>query len=99
VFEHRHRDARSRIMYLCRVSAQSMAGMRSRDWYVETVFQADLLNSQDMPRRIATMNVLLYRAMDYRNPDQVRRFPDLLANHIQHYPDGFRQSSVIELAL
>jgi hypothetical protein len=93
-------DSRSMIERgaMMQIMSQSMAGVRPRDWDVKAIAQADLLNSLDMPRRIAAMQVLLYHAMDSLDPEQTRYHADFLKSHAHGFPDGFRQSIYAELA-
>lgn len=86
---------RSAIM---QIMSQSMAGVRPRDWDVEGIAKADLLNSRDMPRRIAAMQMLLYHAMDCRDSERSRCHTDSLKSYAHGFPDGFQQSIYTELA-
>jgi hypothetical protein len=94
-------DSRSMIerSAIMQIMAQSMAGIRPRDWDVNAIERADLIHSLDMPRRISAMQVLLYHAMDSQDPVGAERYSELLKSNAQMFPDGFRQSIYLELAI
>jgi hypothetical protein len=84
---------------LLRVFAQSLAGVRPRDWAPDAVDAVIALDSDEPLRRIAAWQLLLYRAMDSGSDADVQRHWHLLAEHVDDYPDGFRQSIHVELSI
>ncbi|MFM1886978.1 MAG: hypothetical protein RL026_2135 [Pseudomonadota bacterium] len=93
---HRSVIERTQLLHL---SAQSLAGVRPRDWTQHSVDNVAALGSSEPLRRIASWQLLLYRAMDCRDPTQVEHFRGLLKEHVEAFPDGFRQAIHVELAL
>jgi hypothetical protein len=84
---------------LLRLSAQSLAGVRPRDWASPAVEAVVSLNSDDDARRLAAWQLLLYRAMDDGDDADVQRYRQLLAQHVDSYYDGFRQAVHVELSI
>lgn len=84
---------------LLQLTAQSLAGVRPREWESTAVENLAALDSLEPMRRIAGWVLLLYRAMDCRESTRIAHYRVLLAEHVEAFPDGFRQSIHVELAL
>jgi hypothetical protein len=84
---------------LLQLTAESLAGVRPRDWEPTAVENVNALDSSEPMRRIAGWVLLLYRAMDCNETSRVARYRALLTEHVESFPDGFRQSIHVELAL
>jgi hypothetical protein len=84
---------------LLQLTAQSLAGVRPREWEGTAVENVAALDSAEPMRRIAGWVLLLYRAMDCDDTSRVTEYRALLTEHVEAFPDGFRQSIRVELAL
>lgn len=81
------------------IMAASLAGERPRDWDKETIGQLEQLESRDPLRRIAARTMALYHYWDRGEMIAVESLAKWLDLHLEQYPDGFRQSIHLELAL
>ncbi len=79
--------------------AQSMAGIRPRDWDADWLEPATQNDSEEPLRRVATRQMALLAAQDRGDIELANTHADWLAEHYQDYPIGFRQSLTIELCL
>ena len=59
----------------------------------------EAMNSSEPLRLLACWLVLLQHAMDCADPARAREFAGRLAENLDQYPDGFRQSLRIELCI
>jgi hypothetical protein len=84
---------------LVRLMGVSYAGVRPRDWDPQLVHDALAMQCAEPLRRIAGRIYALYHAMDRGAADELREHADWLAQHVDDYPDGFRQSITLELCL
>lgn len=84
---------------LIAVMASSLGGVRPRDWDAALVARVEAMNSAEPLRLLASWVMLLQRAMDCGDASQAARLAEALANRIDDYPDGFRQSLHIELCV
>lgn len=79
--------------------AQSMAGIRPRDWDADWLEPATQNDSEEPLRRVATRQMAMLAAQDRGDTELANRHADWLAEHYQDYPLGFRQGLTIELCL
>jgi len=84
---------------LLRLMGVSYAGTRPRDWDPQLVQDALALQGAEPLRRVAGRIFGLYHAMDRGDADGLREHADWLAQHLDDYPDGFRQSITLELCV
>lgn len=84
---------------LMQIFAQSLNGVRPRDWDPSVMEELSRIGSGDPLRRTGGELYLLARAMDRRDDADIARYRALLEDSIGEYPPGFRQSVHIELAL
>lgn len=84
---------------LMRLMGISLGGIRPRDWDPALVQEAASIESTVPMRRIAGRVFGLYHAMDRGDPAQLHAHATWLAQHLDGYPDGFRQSIALELCL
>ena len=84
---------------LMRIFAQSLNGVRPRDWDPSAMDELSRIGSEDPLRRTGGELYLLARAMDRRDDAEIARYRALLEDDIVGYPPGFRQSVHVELAL
>lgn len=92
-------SAVSERMALLQVTAQSLSGTRPRDWDPSTVRVLESLNSAEPLRQNSAWLLLLYRAMDSGSNAEIKRLSGLLTEHVEAFPDGFRQVIHVELAV
>ena len=84
---------------LMQIFAQSLSGVRPRDWDPSAMEELSRIGSGDPLRRTGGELYLLARAMDRRDDADIARYRALLEASIDDYPSGFRQSIHVELAL
>jgi len=84
---------------LLQIFAQSLDGVRPRDWDASAIEQLSKMDSQDPVRLTGGALYLLYRAMDSGNKADMVRHSKLLEDGVERYPSGFKQSIYIELAI
>lgn len=84
---------------LLRVFAQSMDGVRPRDWDPEALAELTRADSADPTRRTGGLLYSLIWAMDGQRDADVARYRALLEDDVDGYPPGFRQSVHVELAI
>jgi hypothetical protein len=84
---------------LVAVMASSLGGVRPRDWDEALMARLAAMNSAEPLRLLACWMMLLQRAMDRGNVSEAAHYAKALAERIDDYPDGFRQSLHIELCL
>ncbi|MFN7271293.1 MAG: site-2 protease family protein [Gammaproteobacteria bacterium] len=87
---------RSAIM---QIFAQSLDGVRPRDWDVSTVDELQRIGPDDPLRRTGATLYLLYRAMDSHNTTDIERYGREIEEGLASYPTGFKQSLHVELAI
>lgn len=92
-------DAVMERQQLTGLMAQSMAGIRPRDWKAEWLEPAAQAGAGDPMRRVAVRMMALLRAEDSGDTATADAHADWLAEHTDDYPQGFRQSLTIELCL
>jgi hypothetical protein len=81
------------------VMAQSMAGVRPRDWNADWLQPAALHDSTDPLRRVAVRQLAMLAAEDRGDAGTADAHAEWLAEHTDDYPMGFRQSLTLELCL
>ena len=84
---------------LLQLAAQSLAGIRPRDWNQEAVDRLVNGGAAEPIRQIAAWQLLLHRAMDTGNDRDLRHYQELLAQGVDRFPDGFRQAIHVDLAI
>ena len=81
------------------VMAQSMAGVRPRDWEADWLEQAAYNDGSDPLRRVAVRQLAMMAAEDRGDSASADMHAEWLAEHTEDYPMGFRQSLTLELCL
>ena len=84
---------------LLRIFAQSLDGVRPRDWDASAIDELSSMASEDPLRSTGGSLYLLYRAMDGGNAADIARYRQRLEDGVDGYPSGFRQSIHLELAI
>lgn len=84
---------------LMQIYAQSLKGVRPRDWDSSVMNVLSSVESDDPLRRTGASLYLLIRATDCRNDAEIARYRAQLADGVDGFPAGFRQSIHIELAI
>lgn len=84
---------------LMQIFAQSLSGVRPRDWDPSAMEELSRIGSGDPLRRTGGELYLLAQAMDRRDDADIARYRALLEESIDDYPSGFRQSIHVELAV
>jgi hypothetical protein len=84
---------------LLRIFAQSLDGVRPRDWDKSALDELSRMNSDDPLRGTGGLLYLLYHAMDCQNDLDIARYRKLLEDGVDGYPAGFKQAIYIELAI
>jgi len=81
------------------VMGNSLAGVRPRDWDPGAIGQLENLESDEPLRKIAARLQAFYYYWDRGEMGQVRPLAHWLADHVDQYPDGFRQAIHLDLAV
>lgn len=84
---------------LMQLFAQSLDGVRPREWDSGAIDELSKMASVDPLRRTGGALYLLLRAMDLQNSADVARYRTVLEQSVEGYPSGFRQSLHVELAI
>ena len=84
---------------LLRIFAQSMDGVRPRDWDPEALAELSRADSEDPTRRTGGLLYSFMWAMDGRRDADIAHYHALLESSVDGYPSGFRQSVHVELAI
>jgi hypothetical protein len=92
-------DAVLERQQLTGLMAQSMAGIRPRDWKAEWLEPAAQAGSGEPMRRVAIRMMALLMTEDRGHTAAADAHADWLAEHTDDYPQGFRQSLTLELCL
>ena len=92
-------DAVLERQQLTGLMAQSMAGIRPRDWAAEWLEPAAQAGAGDPMRRVAVRMMAMLMAEDRGQTAVADAHADWLAEHTDDYPQGFRQSLTLELCL
>lgn len=87
---------RSALMH---IFAQSLGGIRPREWDPSAIEVLARMESADPLRATGGALYLLYRAMDFRNDADIARYRKLLGDGVNGYPAGFKQAIYVELAI
>ena len=81
------------------VMGRSLSGQRPRDWDPAMVARLETLESREALRAIAARSQALYHYWDSADQPRVEALAGWLDQHLEDYPDGFRQGIHLELAL
>jgi len=84
---------------LLQIFAQSLDGVRPRDWDSSAIDELARADCKDSLQRTGGLLYLLARAMDCRHDGDIMRYRALLESSVDGYPSGFKQSIHIELAI
>lgn len=84
---------------LMTIFAQSLDGVRPRDWEASAIEELAKTDFEDSLRRTGAALYLLYRAMDSRHEADIAKYRKQLEEGVDEYPSGFKQSIHIELAI
>jgi len=84
---------------LMQIFAQSLDGVRPRDWDPSAIDELARADSKDPLSRTGSCLFLLARAMDEQQAADIARYQTLLQEGVDLYPSGFRQSIHVELAI
>jgi hypothetical protein len=84
---------------LMRIFAQSLDGVRPRDWDPEALAELSRADSADPTRRTGWLLYSFMWAMDGRRDADIAHYRALLESRVDGYPSGFRQSVHVELAI
>lgn len=87
---------RSLIM---QIFAQTLSGVRPRDWDSAAIDQLSMLYSKDPMQNTSIALYLLSRAMDIHHQEEVAHYRSQLENGIDQFPSGFKQAVYVELAI
>lgn len=79
--------------------AQSMAGVRPRDWDAEWLEPASRTVGGDPVRLVATRQMAMLAAQDRGDTAGADAHAEWLSEHYEDYPVGFRQGLTVELCL
>lgn len=92
-------DAVMERQQITTLMAQSMAGLRPRDWSADWLEPATQNDSVDPLRRAAVRLLAMLAAEDRGLTETADAHAEWLAEHTDDYPLGFRQSLTLELCL
>ncbi len=84
---------------LMQIFAQSLDGVRPRDWDSSAIDELARADCKDSLQRTGGLLYLLAHAMDCRQDGDIERYRALLESSVDRYPSGFKQSIHIELAI
>lgn len=84
---------------LMQIFAQTMDGVRPRDWDSSAIDQLYVIYSENATRNAGIALYLLSRAMDNGQQEDVARYRTQLENNIDQFPSAFKQSVYVELAI
>lgn len=84
---------------LMQIFAQSLNGVRARDWDLSALNVLSKIQSDDPLRHTGSSLYLLARAMDCEHTADIERYRAVLEHSVDDYPAGFKQSVYVELAI
>jgi hypothetical protein len=84
---------------LLQVFAQSMEGVRPRDWSASAIDALSRIESEKSPQQSGGSLYLLARAMDCQHQDDIARYRKRLEEGVDAQPSAFKQTIHIELAI
>lgn len=84
---------------LMQIFAQSLNGVRPRDWDTSAMDALSKIESEDPLRHSGAALYLLARAMDCQHSADIERYRVVLENSVDSFPSGFKQSVYVELAI
>ena len=92
-------DAAIERAVVMQIFAQTMDGVRPRDWDASAIDQLSKIYSQGPTRNAGIALYLLSRAMDSGQQEDISRYRSHLGNNIDQFPAAFRQTVHVELAI
>jgi hypothetical protein len=84
---------------LMQLFAQSLDGVRPRDWDSSAIEKLANLDCDEPLLRAGGSMYLLARAMDCQHGPDIAKYGRLLEDSVDAYPSGFKQSIHVELAI
>ena len=84
---------------LMQIFAQSLDGVRPRDWDSSAIEKLAKIDCQEPLLHAGGLMYLLARAMDCQHDAEIERYRRLLEDRVDVYPSGFKQSVHVELAI
>jgi hypothetical protein len=84
---------------LMQIFAESLDGVRPRDWDSKAIDELSKISADDPLRSTGGSLYLLYRAMDSGHHADIARYRKILEDRVDAYPSGFKQSIYVELAI
>lgn len=84
---------------LMQIFAQSLAGVRPREWDASAIESLSRIEAEDPLRRSGGSLYLLARAMDSQQSDDLAHYRNQLTERVDTYPSGFKQWIHVELAI
>jgi hypothetical protein len=84
---------------LLHIFAQSLGGIRPRDWDSSAVEKLANLDCDEPLLRACGLMYLLAQAMDSRHDADIAKYGSWLEDSVDAYPSGFKQSVHVELAI
>jgi hypothetical protein len=84
---------------LLHIFAQSLGGIRPRDWDSSAVEKLANLDCDEPLLRACGLMYLLAQAMDSRHDADIAKYGRWLEDSVDAYPSGFKQSVHVELAI
>ena len=84
---------------LMQIFAQSLEGVRPRDWDLSALDTLSKMQSEDPLRHTGGALYLLARAMDCQDDADIARYRSVLESSVDSYPSGFKQTVYVELAI
>lgn len=84
---------------LMQIFAQSLEGVRPRDWDLSALDTLSKMQSDDPLRHTGSALYLLARAMDCQDDADIARYRSVLESSVDSYPSGFKQTVYVELAI
>jgi hypothetical protein len=84
---------------LLHIFAQSLGGIRPRDWDSSAVEKLANLDCDEPLLRACGLMHLLAQAMDSRHDADIAKYGRWLEDSVDAYPSGFKQSVHVELAI
>jgi hypothetical protein len=84
---------------LLQIFAQSLDGVRPRDWDSSAIDNLAKIDCEESLLRAGGLMYLLAHAMDRQHDDDIAKYGKLLEESVDAFPSGFKQSVHVELAI
>jgi hypothetical protein len=84
---------------LLQIFAQSLDGVRPRDWDSSAIENLAKIDCEESLLRAGGLMYLLAHAMDRQHDDDIAKYGKLLEESVDAFPSGFKQSVHVELAI